>query len=118
MRHNGRTHPYEFRPFDGKEGLRRASRDAGEIFAEIARNLIRKNHRRTVLLMEYDRSMRACLHTIIALRATIEKQRLLDSAGRPQPVLAEHRRRLVRNSIFMFGKFLCGFRNRDDRIFE
>lgn len=62
--------------------------------------------------------MGAGLHAIVALGASIEKQRLVDGAGRTQPILTEGRRRLLRRRIFVLGKFVSRLRNREDRILE
>ncbi len=118
MRNDGEAHSYLIGPSDREQRLRGTSRDAGDIVAEIARHLIRKNDRCSVLLVEGDRSVRTDLGAVAALRASLQEQCFVSGTGRTQPIRAHRRSRLFRHDLLVFGKFLCRFGNRNDRILE
>jgi len=113
-----RSHPDVVPPADRQQGIGRTGRNAGNVVAQVAGNLIGKNHRRAVLRMKDDRSVRAGFHTVVALRAAFKKQRFRHGARRPQPIRPQCRRRLFGNRFRMCGEFLRRFRDRQDRILE
>jgi len=71
---------------DRQQRLGGTSGDARRVVTEITRNLVRKNHRRCVLLMKDNRAVRAGLCAVTAFRAPFEKQRLINRARRTQPI--------------------------------
>lgn len=119
VRYNRETHSYLLASFDREQRLGGTGRNAGHILAEIARYLIRKNHRCPVLRMERNRSVRTDLGAVAALCASLQKQCLVSGTGRTQPI-RPHRwwSRLFRHDLLLFGKFLCCFGNGNDRILE
>lgn len=118
MRHDRGPHINRGRTFDGQQRIGRTGGDARKILAQIARSVIRENDRRAVLLMKHDGAVRTGFDAIIALRATIEKQRFLDRSGRTQPVGPHGRRGRLGNRLGMLGKLLRGFRDGQDGILE
>jgi len=119
VRDNRETHSYLPASFDREQRLGGTGRDAGHILAEVAGHLVRKNHRRPVLRMERNRPVRTGLATVAALCASLYEQRLIDRAGRSQPI--RPRRwwsRLCRRGLFVFGKFMGRFGNGHDRVLE
>lgn len=54
MRHRCEPHANVISPFDRQQGIGRASGDARRVVTEVTRNLVRENHRRSVLLMKDD----------------------------------------------------------------
>ena len=82
MIHEGHSHPDFLRSRHRQQGFGRTGGDARRIVAEIAGDLIGKNHGRAIDV-KHDRIMRAGLYTITALGATLEKQRFSNGAGRP-----------------------------------
>lgn len=119
VRYNRETHSYLPASFDGEQRLGGTGRNAGHILAEIARHLIRKNHRCPVLRMECNRPIRTDLGAVAALCASLQKQCLVGGTGRTQPI-RPHRwwGRLFRHDLMLFGKFLRRFGNGNDRILE
>ena len=119
VRYNRETHSYLLAPFDREQRLGSTGRDAGHVLAEIARHLIRKNHRCPVLRMERNRPVRTDLGAVAALCASLQKQCLIGGTGRTQPI-RPHRwwSRLFRHNFLLFCKFLCRFGNGNDRILE
>ena len=119
VRNSSETHSYLLPSFDRKQRLSGTGRNAGHILAEIARYLIRENHRCPVLRMERNRSVRTDLGAVAALCASLQKQRLVSGTGRTQPIRPRRWRiRLFRHDLLVFGKFLCRFGNGNDRILE
>lgn len=62
--------------------------------------------------------MRTGLRAITAFCTAFEEHIFIDSTGRPQPILAYDRRCLLGNHLSMFGEFVGGFRDGEDRVFE
>lgn len=112
------THANLPRPIDRHQRIRRAGRNAREIFAEVTGDLVGKDDGRSILLMKNDGAMRADFYAIAAFRAAFEEHLLLDGAGGPQPILAHDRYRLLRNHFFMFAEFVGGFCNGKNGVFE
>jgi len=110
-------HPDVLDTGDRQQGLGRTGGDAREIVAEIARHLVGENYRRAIR-MQHDRVMRAGFDTVAALRAAFQKQHLVHSPRRAQPIRPCWRRRRLRRRIHMCGIFLCRLRNREDGIFK
>ncbi len=119
VRDNRQTHSYPRASFDREQRLGGTGRYAGYILAEIARHLIRKNHRCPVLRMERNRPVRTDLGAVAALCASLQKECLVSGTGRTQPI-RPHRwwSRLFRYNLLVFGKFLCRLGNGNDRILE
>ena len=118
MRDDSEAHSYLIWTADRDQRLRPARRDAGDIVAEIARCLICKNDRCAILLVKDDRSVRTSLGAIAALCASFQKQRLVNSTGRTQPICPHQRSRSFRHDLLMLGKFLRRLGDRDDRVLE
>ena len=119
VRYSRETHSYLPASFDWEQRLGGTGRYTGHILAEIARHLIRKNHRCPVLRMERNRPVRTDLGAVAALCASLQEQRLVSGTGRTQPI-RPHRcwSRLFRHDLLVFGKFLCRLGNGNDRILE
>ena len=119
MRYHRAAHSNLFASFDWEQRVSAASRNAGHILAEIAGHLIRKNDRRPILQMECDRSVRADLGAIAALRASFHKQSLVHRTGRAQPIRPYRwQSRLLRCRRLMLGKLLCCLGDGHDGILE
>lgn len=119
VRDNREPHAYLLTSCDREQRLGGTGRNAGHILAEMARHLIRKNHRCPVLRMERNRPVRTDLGAIAAFCASLQKQCLVSGTGRTQPI--RPRRcwsRLFRHNLLVLGKFLCRFGNGNDRILE
>lgn len=101
-----------------QQRLRCAGGDAGKIFAQDTRRLIGENDRRAVLHMTHERARFAGLDTVAAFCTAVEEERFIDGARRPQPIRSAWKYRGHRHRILLFGKFLRGFGNREDRILE
>ncbi|MEY4705430.1 MAG: hypothetical protein RL042_1635 [Nitrospirota bacterium] len=71
MRDDSEAHSYLLGTADSEQRLRLARRDAGNIITEIARDLIRKNDRGSILLVERDRPVRANRGAVTALRTPL-----------------------------------------------
>lgn len=118
VRHGRESHPYMLGPLDRKQRIGGTGSDARKILAKVAGNLVGKDDRRGIHLMENDRSVRTGLHAIIAFGAAVEEQSFLDRAGRPEPVFSDNRRLFLRLSLSMLRKFLCSSSDGEHRIFE
>lgn len=73
MQHRREPHANLVTPCHRQQGFRGTGADTRHIFAEVARNLVRKNHRCSILLVEDNRAVRAGFCTIAASGAPIEK---------------------------------------------
>ena len=121
MGYAGLSHPDFFFAGDFEQGVGFTGRDAGKIIAKVAGNLVGKDHRESGLPIRLDAPVGAGLDAIAALGTTLQKERLRNRTGRPQPIGPRGRlslRRLLRRRIPMFDEFLRRLGQRKDRILQ
>ena len=114
-----KTHSYLLASIHRQQRFCGTSRYTGNILAEMARHVIRKNHRCPVLRMKRNRLVRTDFGAVAALCASLQEEYFVDSARRTQPVSSHRwRRRLFRYALMAFGKFPCRLGHGNNGIFE
>jgi hypothetical protein len=118
LRNDGNAHANIADAIDRQQRVRCAGSDAGEVFAQQTGRLIGENNRETITRMRDNRARGTGLDAVTAFCTALQKERFIDSAGRPQPIGAERRRGLRWSGISVFGKFLRRSGDRENRVLE
>ncbi len=118
MRNGGDPHSNIGDPINRQQRLRRASRDTRQVIAQQTGRLIGENNRCAIMRMRDNRPGWAGLGAVAAFRTTLQKERTIDGAGRPQPIGADRRWDLCGSGISLFGKFLRRFGDRENRVLK
>ena len=114
LRYEGQTHSDLSAISDFDQGLRLTGGDTRQIFTEMTSYLVWENDWGTVLLIEYNRSMRTGFGTVAAASAPLQKDRLRNGSRRTEPICPRRRRGLFSRRVLMLDELMRRLGNRDD----
>ncbi len=114
MRNGGDPHSNIPDPMNRHQRFRRAGSDTGKVFAQQTWRFIGENNRCAVIRVGDNRARWTGLDTVAAFRAALQKERVFDCTGRPQPISPGRRRGRGWSGISLFGTLLGRLGDRED----